>query len=309
MELWQTQLPQYLVHGLTLGAVYALIALGFSMVYGVLRLLNFAHGEVYMVGAFVGYGVLTLLAPGGALLVPAWATLLIMLLAAMLVSGMLGVVIEWFAYRPLRQTSRLAPLLSALGVSFFLHSAVLLVLSARFRTLPTHLLFPPDAGLTLWGVSLSLERLLVLLTTLVLLGALHLLVQRTQLGRAMRAVAVDREAAAMVGIDVNRVVVVTFFLGSALAGAAGVLVGLVFTRVWHLMGVVAGLKGFTAAVLGGIGNLPGAVLGGLLLGLAESLATGYISPTFKDLIAFVALVLVLLLRPTGLLGTRARQKV
>jgi branched-chain amino acid transport system permease protein len=309
MELWATQLPQYLVHGLTLGAVYALIALGFSMVYGVLRLLNFAHGEVYMVGAFVGYGVLTLLAPDGALLLPAWATLLAMLLAAMLASGLLGVVIEWFAYRPLRQTSRLAPLLSALGVSFFLHSAVLLVMSARFRTLPTHLLFPPDSGLTVWGVSLSPERLLVLLTTLVLLAALHLLVQRTQLGRAMRAVAVDREAAAMVGIDVNRVVVMTFFLGSALAGAAGVLVGLVFTRVWHLMGFVAGLKGFTAAVLGGIGNLPGAVLGGLVLGLAESLATGYISPTFKDLIAFVALVLVLLLRPTGLLGTRTRQKV
>jgi len=308
MEAFFNQIPQQLVNGLTLGAVYALIALGYSMVYGILQLLNFAHGDVYMIGAFVGYGVLTVLAPKSALL-PAWMIILAMLLAAMLISGLLGIVIEWFAYRPLRNAPRIAPLISALGVSFFLQNAVLLTLSASFRTVRTEVLLPPRLGVDLGPARISAVRILVIGTAILLMVALDYLVRRTRLGRAMRAVAIDREAAAMMGVDVDRVIVTTFFIGSALAGAAGVLVGLAFTQVWHLMGFTAGLKGFTAAVVGGIGNIPGAMVGGLLLGLTESLAVGFISPTYKDLIAFVVLVLVLLVRPTGLLGARVQQKV
>lgn len=310
MEAFLAQLPQQLVNGLTLGAVYALIALGYSMVYGILQLLNFAHGDVYMIGAFVGYGVISVLAPrAGALLLPAWGVIAAMLLAAMLLCGLLGVLIEWFAYRPLRNAPRIAPLISALGVSFFLQNAVLLTLSANYRTVRTELLLSPRLGIDIGTARVSGTRLLVIVLAVVLMFALNALVRRTRLGRAMRAVAIDREAAAMMGVDVNRVIVAAFFIGSALAGAAGVLVGLVFTQVWHFMGFTAGLKGFTAAVVGGIGNIPGAMLGGLLLGVVESLAVGFISPTYKDLIAFVVLVLVLLVRPTGLLGARIPQKV
>jgi branched-chain amino acid transport system permease protein len=308
MEAFFTQLPQQVVNGLTLGALYALIALGYSMVYGILQLLNFAHGDVYMVGAFVGFGVLTALAPDNKPVLPSWAVILVMLLVAMLVCGTLGVVIEWFAYRPLRNAPRIAPLISALGVSFFIQNAMLLTLSASDRVVKTELLLSPRLGIDLGSARLSAVRAVIIVTAILLMVALNYLVRRTRLGRAMRAVAIDREAAAMMGVDVDRVIVITFFLGSALAGAAGVLFGLTFTRITYLMGFTAGLKGFTAAVLGGIGNIPGAMLGGLLLGLAENLAIG-VSSTYKDLIAFVVLVLVLLVRPTGLLGARVQQKV
>jgi len=309
MQAFLNQVPQQLVNGLTLGAVYALIALGYSMVYGILQLLNFAHGDVYMIGAFVGYGVLAALAPKAGLLAPAWLIIVAMLLAAMVTCGLLGVVIEWFAYRPLRNAPRIAPLISALGVSFFIQNAVLLTLSANYRTMRTEVLLPPRLGIDIGPARLSAVRLLVIAGAIVLMAMLNVLVRRTRLGRAMRAVAIDRDAAAMMGVDVDRVIVATFFIGSALAGAAGVLVGLAFTQVWHFMGFTAGLKGFTAAVLGGIGNIPGAMLGGMLLGLAESLAVGFVSPTYKDLIAFAVLILVLLIRPTGLLGARVQQKV
>src|SRR6266540_3056076 len=240
-------LTQQVVNGLTLGSVYALIALGYSMVYGILKLLNFAHGEVYMVGAFIGYGVLTVLggAADPAIAVP--LLIIVMFLAAMLGCGLLGVVIERFAYRPLRDAPRIAPL--------------------------------------------------------------SLLVGRSRLGRAIRATAVDREAAAMMGVDVDRVIVATFFIGSALAGAGGVMFGLVFSNVYHLMGFTAGLKGFTAAVVGGIGSIQGAMLGGLLIGLAEAFAAGYVSSTFQDLIVFLILVAVMLVRPRGLLGAAVLDKM
>jgi branched-chain amino acid transport system permease protein len=231
-----------------------------------------------------------------------------MLLAAMLLCGVLGVVIEWFAYRPLRNAPRIAPLISALGVSFFIQNAVLLTLSASDRVVRTELLLSPRQGIDLGPARLSAVRAVIIVTAIVLMLGLNYLVRRTRLGRAMRAVAIDREAAAMMGVDVDRVIVLTFFIGSALAGGAGVLFGLTFTRISHLMGFTAGLKGFTAAVLGGIGSIPGAMLGGLLLGLTENLATG-VSSTYKDLIAFVVLVLVLLLRPSGLLGARIQKKV
>ncbi len=303
------QLPQQLLNGLTLGGVYALIALGYSLVYGILQLLNFAHGEVYMVGAFVGWGVLALLAPGDRLLVPAWLAIAAMLLAAMLSSGLLGLAIEWFAYRPLRQSPRIAPLISALGVSFFLQNAVLLTMSARYRTYRTGLLIPPGWRVPILGATLSFTRILVMGVAALLMVALHALVRRTRLGRAMRATAQDREAAAMMGVDVDGIIATTFFIGSALGGAAGVLVGLLFTQIYHFMGFTAGLKGFTAAVLGGIGSTPGAMLGGLVLGLTEAIGSGFISPRYKDGIAFAVLILLLLLRPRGLLGLRMKDKV
>ena len=302
-------LVQQLVNGLTLGSVYALIALGYSMVYGILKLLNFAHGEVYMVGAFIGYGVLTVL--GGAADPSVAVPLLIvaMFLAAMVGCGLLGVAVERFAYRPLRDAPRIAPLISALGVSFFLQSSALLLFSARFRSYDTPRLISFETGINAGPLRISLVRILVIVTAVALMAALTLLVGRTRLGRAIRATAVDREAAAMMGVDVDKVIVATFFIGSALAGAGGVMFGLVFSNVYHLMGFTAGLKGFTAAVVGGIGSVPGAMLGGLLIGLAEAFASGYISSTFQDLIVFLILVAVMLLRPRGLLGVAALDKV
>ena len=291
---------QQLVNGLTLGSVYALIALGYTMVYGILKLLNFAHGEVYMMGAFAGFGVLTLF--GGATGVTINVVVLIaaMLAVAMLASGLLGVVIERFAYRPLRNAPRIAPLISALGVSFFLQSTALLLFGPRFRSYSTFEFL--GGAVTVAGVRISYTRILVVVAAIVLMLALTWLVGRTTLGKAMRATAFDREAAAMMGIDVDRVIVATFLIGSVLAGAAGVMFGLVFFSVFHLMGFMAGLKGFTAAVVGGIGSIPGAMLGGLLIGLAEAFSAGYISSTFQDLIVFSILIAVLLFRPTGLLG-------
>jgi branched-chain amino acid transport system permease protein len=302
---------QQLVNGLTLGSVYALIALGYSMVYGILKLLNFAHGEVYMFGAFIGYFVLSALGGASSPSIPVAPLLVIMFLAAMLGAGLLGVVIERYAYRPLRNAPRIAPLISAIGVSFFLQASALLLFTAQFRTYDTPQLIPVDTTgrIDAGPLHISLTRILVIVSTIGLMIGLTLLVSRTRLGKAMRAVSYDREAAAMMGIDPDRVIVATFFIGSALAGAAGVMFGLVFERVFHLMGFTAGLKGFTAAVIGGIGNIPGAMLGGLIIGLAESFSTGYISSTFQNLIVFGILIVILLVRPTGLLGSPVLKKV
>jgi branched-chain amino acid transport system permease protein len=311
---------QLLVNGLTLGSLYALIALGYTMVYGILKLLNFAHGDVYMVGAFVGFGVLHAfggpLSPNIALAV----LITLMFIGAMLGAGALGIVIERFAYRPLRDAPRIAPLISALGVSFFLQNSVLLLFGASFRSYDSFLLgsdrpqqFEPgplsNALFVVNGVNVQLAQVLVMAMTLGLMIALTLLVARTRIGKAMRATAFDREAAAMMGIDVDRVIASTFLIGSMLAGAAGVMFGLLFSQIFHFMGFLAGLKGFTAAVVGGIGSIPGAMLGGILVGLAEAYATGYFGGRWSDLIVFGMLIFVLLVRPSGLLGTRAIQKV
>jgi branched-chain amino acid transport system permease protein len=304
------QLPQQIINGLTLGSVYALIALGYSMVYGILQLLNFAHGDVYMIGAFIGFGVLTALLPlvEAGTMFPA-IVIILMILIAMLGCGLLGVGIEWFAYRPLRNSPRIVPLISALGTSILLQNAVQLTLTAQFRVYKTEALIPIKAGIDIGPAYLSAVRALVIVAAILLMIALTYLVRRTKLGRAMRAVAIDREAAATMGVNVDRIIVITFFIGSALAGGAGVLTGLVFPRIFHTMGFNAGLKGFTAAVVGGIGNIPGAMLGGLLLGLVEAFTTGFISPTFKEAITFVVLIIFLLARPRGILGSTAIQKV
>src|SRR5215211_369516 len=300
---------QQLVNGLTLGSVYALLALGYSIVYGILKLLNFAHGEVYMMGAFMGYFTLSALGGASSPALPVSLVLVLMFLAAGLSAGVLGVAIERFAYRPLRNAPRIAPLISALGVSFFLQSSALLLFGADFRSYETYEYIDLASGIH-WGpLNISVVRITVILTAVALMLGLTLLVGRTRLGKAMRATAFDREAAAMQGIDVDRVIVSTFFIGSALAGAAGVMVGLVFYKVYHLMGFIAGLKGFTAAVVGGIGSIPGAMLGGILIGLAEAFITGYVSSTFQDVFVFSILIVLLLVRPSGLLGKADIQKV
>src|SRR5437763_2260562 len=263
-----------LVNGVTLGSVYALIALGYTMVYGILKLLNFAHGDVYMIGAFMGFGVLSAL--GGALApaINVWLLIALMFAVAMLGSGGLGVVIERFAYRRLRDAPRIAPLISALGVSFLLQNSALILFGSRYRDYDTFDLVG-FGGIHIGGVFIWKIRLLVVAAAVALMIVLTLFVARTQLGRAMRATSFDREAAAMMGVDVDRVISSTFFIGSALAGAAGVMFGLAFGQIYHFMGFLAGLKGFTAAVVGGIGSIPGAMLGGLLVGSAESFAQGY----------------------------------
>lgn len=300
---------QQIVNGLTLGSVYALLALGYSMVYGILKLLNFAHGEVYMFGAFAGYGVLIGLGGPDNPAVPIAVLLLLMFLAGMTMSGLLGVTIERFAYRPLRNAPRIAPLISAIGVSFFLQATALLLFTAQFRSYETPKLVSPSTGISAGPLQISLIRILVIVSAILLMIALTVLVGRTKLGKAMRATSVDREAAAMMGINTDRVIVATFLIGSILAGAAGVMVGLVFQRVFHFMGFLAGFKAFTAAVVGGIGSIPGAMLGGLMIGLAESFSAAYISSTFQNLIVFGILVVFLLLRPNGILGQPLPSKV
>jgi branched-chain amino acid transport system permease protein len=306
-------------NGLALGSLYGLIAIGYSMVYGILKLLNFAHGDVYMVGAFIGFGVLS--AFGGASPSVALLPLIVlMFLAGMLGAGVVGVAIERFAYRPLRNAPRIAVLISALGVSFFLQNSMLLLFGAQFRSYESFQLgsdnpevFEPgplvEPVFTISGVNVQLIQLVVFATTIVLMVALTVVVSRTRLGKAMRATAFDREAAAMMGIDVDRVIASTFFIGSVLAGAAGVMFGLMFSQIFHFMGFLAGLKGFTAAVVGGIGSIPGAMLGGLLVGLVEAFAQGYLGGQWSDVTVFAILIGVLLVRPTGLLGARAIQKV
>ncbi len=297
------------VSGLTLGSLYALIALGYSMVYGILKLLNFAHGDVYMVGAFLGWFALHGLGGPVNPSIAGAAVVVLMFLASMLGCGVLGVVIERFAYRPLRNAPRIAPLISALGVSIFLQNSALLLFGAAFRNYDTfHLI-----GVKTYSVGqlfISVPQLMTILGAIGLMVVLTIFVSRSRLGKAMRSTAFDREAASMMGIDVDRVISSTFFIGSALAGAAGVMFGLIFGQIYQFMGFIAGLKGFTAAVIGGIGSIPGAMIGGLALGLGESYATGYLpnGSTFQNLYVFVLLILVILIRPSGLFGRAVVQK-
>ncbi len=302
---------QYTIDALTLGSVYALIALGYTLVYGVLKLLNFAHGDVFMVGTFIGYGVLQELGGTSNPKVPVWLLIVIITFAAMAGCAALGVVIERFAYRPLRDAPRIAPLISALGVSFFLSNSMQLLFGATPRNYDTFNL--SNGALYLKGVDIGnvrvpLLRIVTISAAFALMIILWFLVNRTRTGKAMRATSFDREAAAMMGIDIDRVIVFTFVLGSALAGAAGVLFALrVPTNV--SIGFVAGLKGFTAAVIGGIGSIPGAMAGGLLLGFAESYTQGYISTQWSDLFVFSLLIAFMIFRPQGLLGRADIRKV
>ena len=304
-------------NGIVLGSLYALIALGYTMVYGILKLLNFAHGDVFMVGAFLGYGVLT--AFGGALAptIPIVPLIILMFAASMAGSGALGVAIERFAYRPLRNAPRIAPLISALGVAFFLENSAQLLTNSAHSLYNGYALggkngnFGPllNPVFTIAGNPVTVVMAIVILTAVALMGGLVVLVYRTKLGKAMRATSLDREAASMMGIDTDRVISMTFFIGSVLAGAAGVMYGLYLGDAYFFIGFLFGLKAFTAAVVGGIGSLPGAMLGGVLIGVIEAFATGYVGGQWSEIVIFGILILFLLVRPTGLLGSHAIQKV
>jgi branched-chain amino acid transport system permease protein len=299
------ELLQQLANGIAWGSIYALIALGYTMVYGILRLINFAHGDVYMVGAFAAYYLARWTGAGAA--DSSLASALLVLLAAMLLCALLGVLIELFAYRPVRRSSRLTALITAIGVSLFLENLGIRIFGADPKFFPQ--LIQPRRVELLPGVIVTNHQITVVLVSILLMVALTLFIQRTKTGKAMRAVSFSRDAASLMGIPVNRIITITFAIGSALAAAAGVLVGLTNPRIEPLMGIMPGIKAFVAAVLGGIGSVPGAMIGGLLMGVSEYLVVGYLSSTYRDAIAFIILILVLLLKPAGLLGRNVAEKV
>ena len=297
-----TTFLQQLVNGLSLGSIYALIALGYTMVYGVLRLINFAHGDVYMVGAYVGYYLSRKLRGSE----PSIASALLVMLGAMLVCALLGVLIERFAYRPVRREARLTLLITAIGVSLFLENGAQLVFGPDPKFFPS---LAPRADFLIAGVRLTSEQITVIAVSVLLMVLLRLFILKTRTGKAMRAVSFSLDASRLMGISTDRIIAITFALGSALAAAAGVLIGMQIPKIDPLMGILYGLKAFVAAVLGGIGSVPGAVLGGLLIGTSEVMVVGYLSSTYRDAIAFAILILVLILRPQGLLGRVHKEKV
>ncbi|MBI5710579.1 MAG: branched-chain amino acid ABC transporter permease [Candidatus Eisenbacteria bacterium] len=331
---------QQLVNGVTWGSVYALIALGYTMVYGILRLINFAHGDIYMLGAFFGFYAPGLIVAAGAragewlegahrvlhgvpVLGPGLGRLaaalsaagsmadalqaLLVLVIAMVGCGLLGIVIERGAYKPVRRSSRLAALITAIGVSLLLENGGVLVFGPDPKFFPQII---PSSNIALGGgVTISNQQVIILTVSILLMFALRFIVTRTRVGKAMQAVSHSHMAASLMGISVDRIITFTFVLGSMLAAAAGVLVALQNPKIEPYMGVMPGLKAFVAAVLGGIGNIPGAVLGGLVMGVAEVLVVGYVSPTYRDAIAFVLLIIILLVRPAGILGKAQAEKV
>lgn len=303
------ELIQTIINGLTTGFLYALIALGYSMVYGVLKLLNFAHGDVYMVGAYIGYFVIQAFGGPTALSIPVPLLVALMFVAAALGTGVLGVAIERFAYRPLRDAPRIAPLITALGVSFILENSVLLLFGGFTRSYSTNSFISFNSGIHIGSINIDSVQITIFVVSIAMMYGLVALVDRTTLGKSMRAVASDREAAEMLGINVDRTISYTFFIGSAMAGVAGVMSGLAFNQISATIGFLAGLKAFTAAVVGGIGSIPGAMIGGLFIGLAEAFASSYISSKYTDLIVFGILIAVMLARPTGIFGRPALQKV
>ena len=295
---------QLVVDGLFVGSFYALVALGYSMVYGIIKLLNFAHGDVYMVGAFAGYvlfSTVTGLAASGGLM-----SLLLVMLIAMIFTGLLGVFVERVAYRPLRGSPRLAVLITAVGVSFILEYGVRQIMGPNPRVYQVRL---SGETFNLLGARITLPQLILFAVAAGLMVALNFLVMRSRDGRAMRAIALDPQAAKLMGVNVDRVISRTFFIGSALAGAAGVMAGAYYGTIDFLMGFVIGLKAFTAAVIGGIGNLYGAMLGGILLGLLESFGTNFLGGQWRDVFSFACLILFLSFRPTGILGARVVERM
>jgi len=297
---------QQLINGLALGSVYALIALGYTMVYGILQLINFAHGEVYMLGAYLGIIILGILTSLGLTASHLPLSLLITVALSMAFCAAYGAVIERIAYRPLRHASKLSPLISAVGMSIVLQNVVMLAQGKEYKNLPPLM---PSEGFAVAGANASPVQIIILGTSLLMMVFLQLFITRTRLGKAMRATSQDMTMAGLVGIDINRVISVTFMIGSALAAVAGVMVTLYYGVVHFFMGYTAGLKAFTAAVLGGIGSIPGAMLGGFALGLIENFGASYISSVYKDAFAFLVLIITLLLRPSGLLGQKAVDKV
>jgi branched-chain amino acid transport system permease protein len=296
---------QQFTNGLTVGGIYALIALGYTMVYGVMKLINFAHGELFTLGAYLGFTFLVTLSFSG-ILGPALGIAISVLLVSFL-SAMAGHLLERVAYRPLRHSDRLAAVVSALGASIFLQNAIMLSWGAQNKAYKADLL--PNVALNIFGQTIPLTRISIFLSAVVVMLALYLFINRTRLGMAIRAAAIDQGAAKLMGIDVSAVIAVVFIIGPALGGLAGLLVGLYYGPINFNMGQLYGLKAFTAAIIGGIGNIQGAMVGGLLLGLVESLGAAYVSVAWKDALTFVVLIMILVVRPTGLLPERVAEKL
>ncbi|MSR77148.1 MAG: branched-chain amino acid ABC transporter permease [Candidatus Omnitrophica bacterium] len=297
---------QQIVNGLTIGMIYALIALGYTIVYGIAQLINFAHGEIFMVGAYFGLLAYTLiqLLPVGS--VGFLFILPLIFLFVMTLTALLGVIVERFAYRPLREAPRLAPLITAIGVSFLLQNAVMILFGPADKRFPSLI---EIHKLSFHHVTITNLQIMITGFSLILMLVLHTFIKYTRMGKAMRALADDREAACLMGINVNQIISIAFLIGSALAGAGGIMFGMYYNTINFHDGYLAGLKAFSAAVLGGIGNIPGAMVGGVLLGILEGMGAGYISSEWKNVFAFFILILILLFRPHGLLGSRVVKKV
>ncbi len=289
---------QQVINGISLGSIYALIALGYTMVYGIIKLINFAHCDVYMLGAYIGYFCMTSLKLG---VFPS-------MVIAMLVCTILGVLIEKIAYKPLRNATRIAVLITAIGVSLLIEYGTMFFVKANVRA------YPEMTGImaksfTIGGLKITAQQVLIVISTIVLMAMLQFIVKKTRVGKAMRAVSLDKDAAELMGINVNSTISFTFAIGSALAGAAGVLVGIYYNSIDPLMGVIPGLKAFVAAVFGGIGIIPGAMIGGYFIGTVEVFVSGYGNSLYKDAVVFAILILILIVKPAGLLGKNTKEKV
>lgn len=291
-----TEFFQQLVNGLSIGSIYALIALGYTMVYGIIKLINFAHGDIYMLGAYVGFISIAQLHLG---FFPA-------LLLAMVVCGVLGVIIERIAYKPLRNATRIAALITAIGVSYFLEYSTQKIMGPGVKTYPSVL---SNQTFHVFGIQIQMQQIYILAITIILMLALQFIVRKTKIGRSMRAVSVDADAAKLMGINVDATISYTFAIGSALAGAGGVLVGMYYNTINPLMGMVPGIKAFVAAVFGGISIIPGAMFGGFFIGIVEALVTAYGSSLYKDAVVYAILILILIIKPAGLLGKNVKEKV
>ncbi len=289
-------LIQQIINGVSLGSIYALIALGYTMVYGIIKLINFAHGDIYMVGAYVSFFAVTM---ANMSIVPA-------LLVSMIVTALLGMLVERLAYAPLRHAPRISVLITAIGMSFLLEYGSMYFVSPTPRTFPEVV---GNLAYNIGGFVINGQQLVIFAITIILMIILTYVVQKTKVGQAMRAVSFDTETAQLMGINADRIINFTFGIGSALAAAGGVLVGVYYNSIDPLMGIMPGLKAFVAAVFGGIGSIPGAMAGGILLGVIEALVSGFISSTFRDAAAFAILILVLLFRPSGIFGKTVREKV
>ena len=292
------QLFQQTINGISLGSIYALIALGYTMVYGIIKLINFAHSDVYMLGAYIGYVCMTTLRIG----------FLPSLLISMTLCTVIGVVVEKVAYKPLRNATRIAVLITAIGVSLFIEYVTMAIAGANVRS------YPPMTGImadsfNIGNINISMQQVIIVSITIILMVSLQFIVKKTRIGKAMRAVSLDSDAAELMGINVNTTISFTFAIGSALAGAAGIMVGIYYNSINPLMGMLPGLKAFVAAVFGGIGIIPGAMIGGYFIGIVEVLVSGYGNSMYRDGVVFAILILVLIIKPTGLLGKNTREKV
>ena len=296
MDNFMQQFCQQLINGISLGSIYALIALGYTMIYGIIKLINFAHGDIYMIGAYFGFFATTQLGVG---FIPA-------IIIAMAGAAIVGIIIERIAYRPMRNAPRIAILITAIGVSFLLEYGMILFVSPQPRTFPA--VFTPTVY-HMGPLVANSQQLVILISAIILMVTLSYIVNSTKAGKAMRAVSFDADAARLMGITIDKVISMTFALGSALAAAGGVLVGVYYNSIDPLMGMMPGLKAFVAAVLGGIGIIPGAMMGGIILGVVEAMVSGFLSSTFRDAAAFGILILILLYKPAGLLGKNIREKV